>query len=109
MLTMLSMIHSFVCGGDMDPKARADNAELLNGLCDLLAQCKSEADLVARIRLRPNGGLAPRAGFGGQVPDRVLHARWRHAGPAAPDIAPLKGGAHPGYAPKVDSYGGSGL
>jgi hypothetical protein len=33
----------------MDPKARADNAELLNGLCDLLAQCKSEADLVARM------------------------------------------------------------
>src|SRR5262249_27621941 len=32
------------------------------------------------MRLRPNGGLTPRAGFGGQVPDRVLHARWRHAG-----------------------------
>src|SRR5438552_14007243 len=26
-------------------------------------------------------------------PDRVLHARWRHAGPSVPDIAPPKRGA----------------
>src|SRR5258705_3001551 len=32
-------------------------------------------------------------------PDRVLHAKWRHAGLAVPDIAPPKWGAHPGYQP----------
>jgi hypothetical protein len=60
---------------------------------------KLSKGFVARIRLRL------KAGFGAQVPDRVPYARWRRAGPAIPDIAPQKRGAHPGYDPQLRAYG----
>src|SRR6476619_2624702 len=104
MLTMLSMIHSFVCGGDVDLKARADNAE------------------ISKWSLRSGRTMQIRSGSGSPHPPsperrldaagglRRTRARSRSSrematcGTRSPGYRAPEGAAHPGYAPKVGAF-----
>src|SRR5437762_13599464 len=79
-------MHAWSCGSDEQVAAHMLPHQSNSGLPELDAQyCRSRINPTSVSPCERQEGLGIRSPH---EPDRVLHARWRHAGPAVPDIAP---------------------